>query len=513
MENPKGINPANDLTQGAILPKLLRFAVPLIIANLVMQLYNVVDTIVIGIAVGDHGIAAVGVSMPVMMLFAALFMGASMGGNIVISQMFGAKNMEGLNKAVNTTVFIAFIMGVFITVVGIICVRPLFLLLNTPVEIIDDAVVYQMIIFGGTVGNLFFMLGSGMLRGMGDSRWPLYAMIIATLLNIVFDTLFAIILGWGVAGVAWATLGAQFVSGIVLLMRINTGVYGMKISFSKVIRPDGFTAKHIIRLGLPTGLQAMAMSLGGLIVQRFANNFGADFVTANAVIQRVDGFALMPLMGLGMATTTFTGQNIGAGDPERAQKGVYVALGTIISVAVVMGVVMWFAGASLMRIFNVSDHVLEIGLKGIRTICFFYAFMGTEQCLAGSLRGAGAAMPPLVNSFAAQIVRLLAAYYFAIIPLNKVIQAAVDAGRYATFALAKAAGVGMDGYMPMYLTMAFGMTLGALLNFLYFRYGNWQNKGLEQRRGGPGGPPIPPGGPMLQDAPGAAETPLPEAEA
>jgi len=472
----------NDLTEGPILTKLMRFAVPMIAANLVQQLYNVADTIVIGYAIGDYGIAAVGISMPVMMLFSALFMGVSMGGNIVISQMYGAKNTEGLNRAANTTACLAFFMGIIITVIGLVFTRPLLVLLNTPPEILNEAVVYLTIIFGGVVGNLFFNICSGMLRGMGDSRWPLIAICTATVMNIILDTLFSIVLGWGVAGVAWATLIAQFTSGIILLYRINTGNYGLKISFSRVIRPDGFTALQIVRLGIPSGIQGVLMSLGGLIMLSFANNFGASFVTANSVVQRVDGFALMPLMGLGMATTTFSGQNIGAGKPERAQRGVYVALGTIFTIAAVMGAIMWFFCTPIIRIFNVSDQVLAIAENGIRWICFFYAFMGVEQCIAGAMRGAGAVVMPLVNSFTAQCCRIGFSYLLAIIPLNRTIQAAVDAGIYPSFELAKAAGVGIDGYMGIFFAMTIGMTLGAIFNFLYFRFGKWQEKGIQQRR-------------------------------
>ena len=468
----------NDLTQGPILSKLLRFALPMMAANLVNQLYNVVDTIIIGYAVGDHGIAAVGLSFPFMLLFNALFMGVSMGGNIVISQLFGAKNMERLNKAVNTTVFLALIIGVAITAIGLTCTRPLLNLLNTPVEIIDQAALYLMIIFGGTVGNLLFNLSSGILRGMGDSRWPLIVIIFSTIANILLDSLFALVLGWGVAGVALATILCHFASGLFMLMRINSGKYSMKISLPQVLKPDGDIAKTIFRLGMPSGLQGMAMSLGGLIMQGFGNNFGAEFVTANAVIQRVDGFALMPLMGLGMATTTFTGQNIGAGDVKRAQKGVYVALGTIISIAVAMGFIMWFAGAPIIRLFNVSDHVLEMGLRGIRWICFFYAFMGIDHAVAGAMRGAGAAMRPVVNSFITQGCRLILTYLLAVIPLNRAIRAAVDAGSYATFELAKAAGEGLGNYINVYYVMSIGMVLGAVLNFLYFKFGKWQNKGI-----------------------------------
>ena len=487
MENSNIQKQKNDLTEGPILSKLLRFAVPLMAANLVMQLYNIVDTIVIGYAVGDHGIAAVGISFPIMMLFNAVFMGVAMGGNIVISQMFGAKNYESLNKAANTTAFLAFALGFGITAIGLLCSRPLLELLNTPAEIIDDATVYLMIIFGGTLGNLFFNLSSGILRGLGDSRWPLYAMIFSTVLNIALDILFAIILGWGVAGVAWATLIAHFISGVILLYRFNTGNYGAKISLGQILKPDGEISRHIVRLGTPSSLQGLAMSLGGLIIMSFANNFGAAFVTANSVVQRVDGFAIMPLMGLGMAATTFSGQNIGANKPERANKGVYVAMGTIITISAVMGVLMWFAGSYIIKLFNVSDHVLEIGVRGIRWICFFYAFMGIDQCIAGAMRGAGATVRPLINSFAAQGSRILFIYLLAVAPLNKAIQAAVDAGRYATFELAKAAGVGLDGYMGIFYSMSIGMVLGAILNFLYFKFGNWRSKGIAQHRQMPSG--------------------------
>jgi putative MATE family efflux protein len=338
-----------------------------------------------------------------------------------------------------------------------------------------------------------------MLRGMGDSDWPLYSMIISTLTNIALDLLFALKLGWGVAGVAIATLLAHFISGMIMLYRINIGGYGIKITPSQIFQPHGATAGHVIRLGMPTGLQMMAMSMGGIIILGFANNFGADFVTANTVIQRVDGFALMPLMGLGMATTTFSGQNIGANNPERARKGVYVAMATILTIAVVMGAIMWFAGGAILTLFNVSDRVREIGVRGIHWICFFYAFMGIEQCIAGAMRGAGAAMMPLINSFVAQCSRIVSTFVLGIVPLNLAIQAAVDAGRFASFDLAKAAGVGLDGYMGMFYAMSIGMVLGAVLNFIYFRFGKWQNKGIAQRHGFPGGPP-PEGKPALEGA-------------
>jgi putative MATE family efflux protein len=413
-----------------------------------------------------------------MMLFNALFVGVSMGANIVISQTFGAKDMEGVNRAINTSVFISVVVGIFITIVGVALARPILNLLSTPAEIIEDAAIYLMIVFGGTLGSVIFNVLSGALRGMGESRWPLYAMITSTLFNIVFDTLFTIYMGMGVAGVAIATFASYFLSGIILLLRINTGIYGVKITLGQILKPQFDMVRQILRFGLPTGIQMVAMSLGATINQGFSNNFGANFIAANSVIMRTDGFALLPLMGIGMAMTTFSGQNIGAGKPERTRKGIYISLVTILTVALAMGIAMWFAGGSIMRLFNVSDTVRGIGIQGVRVICFFYTFMGSQQCISGAMRGAGAVMMPLLNSIAAVFVRIAVTYAIAIVPLNRAIQAAVDNGLYASFELAKSAGVGRDGYTAMFISMGIGMVVGAAFDFLYFKFGKWQTKGI-----------------------------------
>jgi putative MATE family efflux protein len=482
MEKNESIIRKNDLTQGSILSKLILFALPLIASTLVMQLYNVVDSIVIGQAQGDHGIAAVGMSFPIMMLFNALFIGVSMGANVVISQMFGARDMQSVQRAVNTSVFLSLVIGSMITVIGLVMTRPILRLLSTPAEIIDDAALYLLIIFGGTLGSVGFNVLSGALRGMGESRWPLYAMITTTLFNIVFDTLFTIVMGMGVAGVAIATFLSYFLSAIILLFRINTGVYGVRIVPRQIFKPDYVTIRRILRYGIPTGVQTVAMSLGATINQAFSNNFGANFIAANSILMRTDGFAILPLMGIGMAMTTFSGQNMGAGKTERTRKGIYISLATVLTVSLSLGVLMWFAGESIMRLFNVSDTVLTIGVRGVRVICFFYTFMGAQHCVSGAMRGAGAVIPPFLTSTAAVCVRLLVTYAIAIVPLNRAIQAAVDNGLYASFELAKAAGVGIDGYASMFYSMGIGMVCGAAFDFLYFKFGHWQNKGIVQSK-------------------------------
>lgn len=202
-----------DLTQGPIGKKLLSFALPIIAGNLIMQLYNVVDSIVVGQFVGSDALAAVGVSFPVMMLFNALYMGISMGANIVISQYKGAGDHERLEKALNTTMTLCLLLGVVITVLGLFLSRPLLELLGTPDNIIDDSTVYLMIIFGGTLGNMMYNVGNGTARGMGDSRWPLYSLIISSITNVILDLVFVLWFDMGVAGVAWATLISHIIAG------------------------------------------------------------------------------------------------------------------------------------------------------------------------------------------------------------------------------------------------------------------------------------------------------------
>ena len=312
----------NDLTEGPIFQKLIGFAIPVILGNLCFQLYNVVDSVVVGNYVGTDALAAVGAVFPIMMLFNALFMGVSMGAQIVISQTFGAKDEDGLRTVTNTAITMAILIGAAITAVGVPLAKPMLQLIKTPANIIGDSRTYLVIIFIGTLGNVFYNLGSGTLRGMGDSRWPLVAMLVSSVTNIALDLVFVIYFNMGVAGVAWATSIAHFLSGMIPLWRIQSGNYPVRLHLKDMLHPDGAAASRIFRLGLPSSLQNAAMSLGSIVIQSFANSFGSNFIAANTIIMKADGFAIMPMMGLGMASTSFVGQNIGARKLDRAKKGV-----------------------------------------------------------------------------------------------------------------------------------------------------------------------------------------------
>jgi len=472
----------HDLTQGPITRKILLFALPIIAGNLFQQLYNVVDSWVVGnfAASGTACLAAVNASFPIMMFFNSLFMGISMGANIIISQYKGAKDHDNLQKAMTTTFTLSMLVGVVITIMGLVLSRPILELLGTPDEIMDMAATYLTIVFIGTCGNIVYNGLNGIIRGLGDAQYPMYALIIAAILNIVLDMLFVIVFHWDVAGVAWATIISHFISGLLLLWKQNTGAYGAKIDFRN-LKPDGHMTKLIVRMGLPAAIQNAAFSGGMLITQTFANRFGTNFIAANAIIMKADGFAMMPMMGLQAAITTYVGQNIGAGNIKRTNQGIRATCVMSVVIAAVIGVLLYVFGHYLMAAFNVDEKALEMGVRGLRFLCFFYVFMALQNVLGGALRGAGASTASAVTSVASTILRIPLGYVLAILPLNRDCQAAVEQGLYATAKLAEAAGVGNEHYFGLFQTFAFGMIIGLLLIVPYYLWGNWRSKGITDK--------------------------------
>lgn len=490
----------NNLTEGPVLQKLLMFALPTIAGNLCMQLYNVVDSIIVGNYVGTDALAAVGASFPFMTLFNALFMGVSMGAQIVISQSFGAKNYDQLRTVINTGISLAIIIGTCITLIGTPLAGTLLKLLNTPANIFPAARSYLIIIFLGTLGNVFFNLGGGALRGMGDSRWPLLALLVSSLTNIVLDLLFVVKFDMGVAGVAWATTIAHFLSGLVLLWRLQNGGYPAKVHWGDLPHPNKEATKHIFALGLPSAIQNCAMSLGAVIMQSFSNAFGSDFIAANTVVMKADGFAMMPMMGLGMSCTSFVGQNIGAGKKDRAKQGIRAAALCVIVVAVVMGITLYFTGGYIMQAFGASGKVLMMGVNGIHFLAFCYMFMGLDHVLGGSMRGAGVAIAPACTAIAANMCRIPLAYVLGVRPLKATIAKLLESmpaeltalaneymasGHYASLVEATNAAAAnlasLEHHMGMFITFGISMFLGAAMIFCYYKFGKWQDKAVARK--------------------------------
>ena len=471
-----------DLTQGPITKKILRFSAPIILGNLFMQFYNVVDSVVVGnfAADGTHCLAAVNASFATMMVFNALFMGVSMGANIIISQYKGAKDESGLERAMTTTFVLGMLVGLFITAAGLICSRPILQLLNTPADILDDSTIYLRIIFAGTCGNIIYNGMNGMVQGLGDAKWPMYALIISSVTNILLDLLFVCVFHWDVPGVAVATIMAHILSGLIMLKRQSTGVYGAKINF-RALRIDKFIAKQIVRLGVPSAVQSMCFAGGSLIIQTFSNRFGTEFIAANSILMKIDGFVLLPMLGFGNAVTTYVGQNIGAGDVHRAERGILSTVCLSGGITIIISILLFFFSPAISRIFGASEGAREMAVEGIHFICFFYLFHALQNVLSGSLRGAGAAAMAAVSAIGSTFVRVPLSWLLAGRPLDAALDAAVAAGQFADRAAAEAAQVGFENYIGIFQTWGWSMLAGLIIVLPFFLFGKWREMGVTEK--------------------------------
>ena len=358
---------SQDMTQGSPSGNLIRFSVPLLIGNLAQQLYSTVDSIVVGYYVGDNALAAVGASGPIINLLLVLFMGISVGASVMVSQYFGAKDRERLEKTVGTTLTATVVSSIFIMVVGPLITPPVMSALSTPPEIYDMACTYLVILFAGIIGSAFYNILSGVLRGLGDSVTPVVFLIIACLLNIVLDVWFVAGFHWGVAGVAIATIISQIVSGSLCLIRMffMRDVLSVKPAY---LWPKAQYLKQLIRLGLPSGLTQAIFSFAMIILQSLTNSFGTVVIAANTAVMRVDGFAMMPNFTFGTTMTTYTGQNIGAGRIDRVEKGVKDGLKIGLSVSVVLVALILLFGQYLMQMFTSTPEVISTGMRMLRIL-------------------------------------------------------------------------------------------------------------------------------------------------
>ncbi|MBE6954849.1 MAG: MATE family efflux transporter [Ruminococcaceae bacterium] len=436
----------NDLTQGNILKKIIMFALPVLGGSIFTQLYNVVDSIVVGQFVGASALAAVGSSFTISMLCNSIFAGLGGGSSVLCSQYYGAGQKEELGDMVATTYTLGLIIGAILTVVGILIARPVLMLLNTPADILDNSVIYLQIVFAGSIGHLFYNMGAAVLRGLGDAKWPMYFLIVCSVINVILDLLFVVVFHWGVAGVAWATIIAQTVSAVGVVWRTVRGGYGFKLSF-KMLRVNGKKALALCRIGIPTALSMLISSMGMLVIQRYNNGFGSNFVATMTIVQKVDGFAMLPIQAIGMSATTFVGQNLGAGRDDRVKQGIRIISTSVIILGVVMGLAMYFFGYQLSGAFTTEPAVMEMSRNCLRIVCFMYWAMGLQMTFQGVMRGAGAATVPMIISFVCMIVRIPVAYFIAVRP---------------------------NYYQGMLISMVISTMLGAFILFLFYKFSNWK---------------------------------------
>ena len=384
-----------DMTEGNIWMHLVRFSVPMAIGLLFQQLYNTVDTLVVGQFVGKQAQAAVGSTGPIINTIVGFCAGLATGASVVISQRYGAHDNEGLSKAVHTTVALTFIMSLIATAAGQIIINPMLRFMQTPEDVIGESGSYLSIYFAGISGILFYNLGSGILRAVGDSRRPLLFLILSAVLNTVLDLLFVLVFGMKVDGVALATVLSQVLSALLILLALSRekGNYGIRW---RKIRVDRESLRQILRIGLPSSIQSAITAFSNVFVQSYINYFGSACMAGYGVYGKIDAFALIPVQSISMSSTTFVGQNWGAMQPERARKGVRTAtLMSILSTAT-LGLLVFVLARPLMAVFSPDEEVIGFGIRFIHIVTPFYLAICFNQIYAGALRGVGDATMPTV---------------------------------------------------------------------------------------------------------------------
>lgn len=426
---------------------MVRFSVPLLIGNIFQVLYNTVDSIVVGNFIGKEALAAVGNVSPIINTLIGFFLGLAAGASVVISQYYGARDEKSVHEAVHTTMLMTFILCVVFTLVGVLMVPYMLRLMSTPDDVFDGAAQYLRIYFYGVTGLMIYNMGAGILQAVGDSKRPLYFLIVSALTNTVLDLVFVINCGWGIAGVAIATVIAQCLSAALVLIVLTRTTASYSIFWSRMRINTGIL-RSIWRIGLPSALQQAITSFSNVFVQSYVNQFGSACMAGWTSYGKIDQFILLPMQSMSLSTTTFVGQNLGANNIKRARAGTHRAVVISLAVTAVLVVpVMIFAG-QLIPLFNTDPNVIMYGTMFIRIISPFYLLCVVNQIYAGSLRGAGDTRTPTV-------IMLLSFVVFRQIYL---------------FVTSKLIGT----VIPVAFGYPAGWLLCSIVIFIYYKFGKWE---------------------------------------
>ncbi|WP_276952854.1 MATE family efflux transporter [Enterocloster lavalensis] len=386
----------NKIVNGSIFGQLLLFFFPILFGTFFQQLYNTADAMVVGRFVGKQALAAVGGSTSTLInLLVGFFIGLSSGATVVISQYYGAGKADKVHWAVHTSVAFSVVGGLVMMVVGIACAHPALVAMKTPDDVMGHSMIYLRIYFIGTVANLLYNMGAGILRAVGDSKRPLYFLIISCFVNIALDLFFVAYLKIGVAGAALATILSQCISAamvMVCLMRTKD-IYQL---VWKAVRIDRRMLRRIVRIGFPAGMQSIMYNVSNVIIQTGVNTLGTDNVTAWATYGKVDGLFWMMISALGISATTFVGQNYGAGRMDRVRKGTSVCMGIGVLLTTIVGVVLYTGGYLLVDLFTEDAEVRRISMELVRFMVPTFITYIAIEVLSGTLRGVGDAWMPLV---------------------------------------------------------------------------------------------------------------------
>lgn len=437
-----------DLTVGKESNVIFYFALPMLLGNVFQQLYNIVDSVIVGNYIGKEALAAVGASFPVIFVLISLVIGVSIGSTIIISQFFGAKDFVNVKKTIDSLLIFLFFASIIITIIGLVFSENIFRAMDLPESIIPDAVAYFNIILYGLILMFGFNAISSILRGLGDSKTPLYFLIISTVLNIILVVLFVRVFGWGIKGSAIATVIAQgvaFILGVIYLNRFHDII---RFSFVDIKFHRDIFIKSL-KIGIPSGLQQTFVALGMMALLRFVNGFGTNTIAAYTVAGRIDSFAMLPAMNFSMALSTFVGQNMGANKLERVKNGYKWTLLMTSVFSVITTIVAILFGSQIMSLFNQDPDVIRIGHSYLIIVCSFYIVFSTMFITQGVIRGAGDTLIPMfITLFSLWILRIPFAYI-----LSRT--------------------MGTDG---IWWSIPIAWTFGMVASGIYYYTGRWKNK-------------------------------------
>ncbi len=383
------------LTEGSIPKAMIAFAVPVFFGNLFQQLYNTVDSLIVGNFLGSEALAAVSSSGNLIFLMVGFFQGISMGAGVVIARYFGAKAMAELKKAVHTLVAFALLAGVLLMTLGILCTPIILRWMGTPEDVLPNSIIYFRIYFAGSLGFVCYNAFVGILQSVGDSRHPLMYLIFSSVLNVLLDLLFIAVLHFGVGGAAAATIISQFASALLCLHRLmrEKGPYRIE---PRLVRFDGGMMRRIISNGLPAGIQNSIISLANVVVQSNINAFGRDAMAGCGSYSKVEGFGFLPVTCFAMALPTFISQNLGARQFDRVKKGARFGILCSVCAAELIGILVYTLAPWLIRAFNNEPSVIQYGMAQAHTVTLFYCLLALSHGMAAIFRGAGKSIVPML---------------------------------------------------------------------------------------------------------------------
>jgi len=439
-----------NMTSGDINRHLLMFALPLLLGNLFQLLYNTVDSIVVGNFVGTEALAAVGGSGPIINMLIGIFNGLSSGATVVISQYYGAKDNKRVSEAVHTTMFITLVLSVVFTIVGILCSPALLRLMAVPDDVMPEAVTYLRIYFAGISGLLLYNMGAGILRAVGDTRRPMIFLAFSAVTNIVLDLVFVLVFSMGTAGVAYATIIAQFLSAILVLLSLMKSEGAFKLVLCR-IRCTWSVLGRIVNIGLPTSIQQGITSFSNVFIQSYINVFGSDVMAGWTSYSKLDQFILLPMQAVAFASTTFVGQNWGAEQYSRAKKGLSAAMKMSLVMTAVLIPPMILLSRDLISLFDQTPAVIAYGSLMIRFMSPFYLLCCINQILAGALRGTGNSRVPMI---------IMLSSFVAFRQLYMAVISSFFPGEI----------------IPVIFGYPAGWLMASLALFLYYKFSHWEKK-------------------------------------